>query len=60
MIEVKLNVEEYCHECCNFSSETTTISDFDGNKTVTVACEYSQHCKYLLKYLSEVKKNEHN
>lgn len=59
MIKVMLDVEEYCHECGNFSSETSVITDFDRNKTVAVTCEYSEHCKYLLKHLSEVKKNEH-
>lgn len=54
---IKLEVEDYCHQCSDFCSETSTaqrIAGADDKHVVAdtiVRCKYRKRCASLMRYL---------
>lgn len=61
---IVLSIEEYCHNCPNFSVEQNTDIMRCGFDTVamrhTITCKSKGTCTALVAYLKEEKKNEKN
>jgi hypothetical protein len=57
MIEVKLLVEDYCHNCPHFSPCAVDRRHYDEihicNHEVCVTCQFAEHCGYLMNHLSK-------
>lgn len=62
MIRAKVEVEEYCNSCPNFTTETYTQHIWENNdvvgKEVIVSCKYKHHCAHLFKHLNRVSSKE--
>lgn len=44
---IKLDVEDYCQECREFSPEVEQIFADDCCSTTFVTCRWDEHCKYI-------------
>lgn len=59
MINVSLDIEDYCNDCPFFSTETSNASCCDGTHLIYVSCEHKVLCSRLVKYLdSRMKRKE--
>ena len=61
---IRLDVEEYCHGCLDFSPDVTMpVRYFIGNQEAafsdtTVQCEYRKRCAGIKRYLERYIKSE--
>lgn len=44
---IKLDVEDYCQECREFSPEVEMVFADDDCSTTFVTCRWGEHCKYI-------------
>ena len=44
---IKLDVENYCHACREFSPEVDMVFADDDCSTTFVTCRWDEHCKYI-------------
>ena len=66
MINMKLEVEDYCHNCTEFAATCDQIGAYDVlgkvcngvHNTVIIRCKYEEHCKNMKEYLSKTKSKE--
>lgn len=60
---IKLNVEEYCHDCQEFEPdiETTdwhiTMNQNDNIRDTIIRCHYRNRCVNMIRYLERKMKN---
>ena len=52
---ITLVVEDYCHKCSMFESETNKIFGNNEMLLTEVTCKYRQQCKSVARFVSEQK-----
>ena len=61
---IRLNVEEYCHQCLDFTPDVippTRSADESGEHTQTdtiIQCKYRKRCAGIKRYLEQQTKEE--
>ena len=58
MIEITLNVEDYCNDCPFFSTETTHVRNAVSANLVIISCKHKCLCKRLIEHLDSRTKRE--
>ena len=61
---IRINVEEYCHQCLDFEADVTkpvrTVNDNDEHiQTDTIVqCKYRKRCEAIKRYLQQLTRSE--
>lgn len=60
MINVKLDVENYCNDCPFFEAETFHARNSEGTHLIYISCENKVSCSRLVQYLDSRAKRKGN
>lgn len=50
---IKLDIQDYCHNCPNFEPECTKFYSGDGNCTTSISCENKGVCANIKLYIDK-------
>lgn len=50
---IKLDIQEYCHNCPNFEAEVLKSINFKHEVGFSIRCEHRHICKNIQQYLNE-------